>query len=224
MCARLRKKWWSGRLMKQTQCSNVDLEDFELKGKTCPQIRKELATEEPHRGVAVARWQARLHSRKRSGRTVGRGRMSWRNWSHLFQVWMRSIGTQSRLSQGLTTSCGERDTLGIVRRVHPPQFTKTVISNWFIIFYFLRTVFDLPEDPSQQQQQQSASRAYVNKWRRQQERCCDKAFDKWVNECEGIISELSDKWTDLFSPYLERRTSGGGIRWGKIIRWGCAWT
>ena len=55
--------------------------------------------------------------------------------------------------------------------------------------------------PPEQKPNRATRRAYVNKWRRE-ERRCKKAYNKWVNECTGLISEICSEVPEFFSPML----------------------
>ena len=69
-----------------------------------------------------------------------------------------------------------------------------------VIYHFLRTGFDPPEDDDDQAPH-DAPRAYVDKWMKEEDRC-KISYDKWVNECEDLISALTDVWPEFFSPLL----------------------
>ena len=160
------------RLMQQTQCSNVDLEDFELKGKSCSQIRRELRKSLAEALMAHA---DKVAFAKEIG-TDGRPRADElermvASFPGLDEIDWDAEPVQSGINCALWKAWHAR---------HCSACTPTAIHKdcyFRVIYHFLRTGFDPPEDPSQEQEQQSAPRAYVNKWRREQERC-DKAFDK----------------------------------------------
>ena len=77
----------------------------------------------------------------------------------------------------------------------------------------MRTGFDPPED-DQEHDEHDAPRAYVDKWMKDEARC-DKAFAKWVHECEDLISALSDVWPEFFSPLLPVAREKDKWRWIK---------
>ena len=82
-----------------------------------------------------------------------------------------------------------------------------------VIHHFLRTGFDPPED-DEDHQEQDAPRAYVNKWMKDEARC-NKSFSKWVNECEDLISAISEIWPEFFSPLLPVAREKDKWRWIK---------
>ena len=104
------------------------------------------------------------------------------------------------------------------------QFTRTV-SYFRLIYHFLRTGFNAPEDPEKQdvppktaEQQHDDNvplRAYVNKWRREEARCT-KAYDKWLNECEGLMSALCEICPSFFSPLLPVARAKDKWRWKRV--------
>ena len=196
------------KLMKQTECSNVDLDGFKLEGKTCSQIRREL-----RKSLAAA---LQAHADK--------------------VAFAKDVGTDDRPRAdelekmvasfpGLDAIDWEADTVksGINCELwkawharHCAACTPTTIHDgcyFKVIHHFLRTGFNAPEDPSQQaEMQQTSPRAYVNKWRRDEQRC-DKAFAKWMDECEGLMSDLTSEQPDFFSPMLPVAREKDKWRW-----------
>ena len=195
------------RLMKQTQCSNVDLDDFELKGKTCSQIRRKLrkslaeALQSHADKVAFAK-DLGTDDRPRADeleRMVasfpGLDRIDW-----------NAETVKSGINHELWKAWHAR---------HCSACTPTAIHDdcyFKFIYHFLRTGFNPPEDPEHQEEQHDAPRAYVNQWRREEARC-DKAFAKWVDECEGLMSEQSRERPDFLSPLLPVAREKDKWRW-----------
>ena len=70
-----------------------------------------------------------------------------------------------------------------------------------LIYHFLRTGFEPPEEPHPLMSKNRRHRAYVNKWNKEQKRC-KIAFDKWVRESEGLMSPQTDRIPSFFSPLL----------------------
>ena len=48
-----------------------------------------------------------------------------------------------------------------------------------------------------------------------EEKRCGKAYDKWVNECEDLISALTEVWPEFFSPLLPVAREKDKWRWIK---------
>ena len=69
------------------------------------------------------------------------------------------------------------------------------------VHHFLSTGFEPPVDPTRQRVVHSQRRAYVKKWRAE-EAGCNKAFHKWVSQCEGLMSDTQKACKFVFSPLL----------------------
>ena len=82
-----------------------------------------------------------------------------------------------------------------------------------VIYHFLKTGFDPPEDEDEHEAQ-DAPRAYVDKWMKEEGRC-KIAYAKWVDECEDLISALTDIWPECFSPLLPVAREKDNWRWIK---------
>ena len=194
-------------LMKQTQCSSVDLKDFELKGKTCSQIRRELrkslakALQSHADKVAFAK-ELGTDDRPRADeleRMVA-------SFPGLDKIDWDAETVESGINCDLWKAWHAR---------HCAACTPTTIHDdcyFKFIHHFLRTGFNPPEDPAHQEEQSDTPRAYVNQWRREEARC-GKAFAKWVNECEGLMSESSGTRPDFFSPLLPVAREKDKWRW-----------
>ena len=70
-----------------------------------------------------------------------------------------------------------------------------------LIYHFLRTGFEPPEDSGAEQAGKSPHRAYVGKWKQEKTRC-GVAFNKWVRESEGLMSASVDASPAFYSPLL----------------------
>ena len=226
------------RLMSQTQCSSADL-DFVLKGKTCAQIRKEL-----RKALAEA---LQTHADKRAFEKElgmdGRPRADElekmvAEFPGLDQIDWDAPPVESGINCDLWRTWHAR---------HCSKCTPTTIHEdcyFKVIYHFLRTGFDPPEEPDSQRvgtvpqsprkktdddgyhaaprppedsddKGKSAPRAYVDKWRREEERC-EKAFNKWRHGCAGLMSDLSGILPKFFSPLLPVARAKDKWRWRRI--------
>ena len=70
-----------------------------------------------------------------------------------------------------------------------------------LIYHFLRTGFEPPEDPAVEPAGKAPHRAYVGKWKKERQRC-KVAFNKWVRESEGLMSARRDAMPNFYSPLL----------------------
>ena len=201
-------------LMQQTQCSNAELE-FELKGKTCAQIRRELRKS---LAEALRSHADKLAFAKELG-TDARPRADELEkmvaaFPGLDQINWDAKPVESGINCGLWKAWHAR---------HCKACTPTVIHRecyFRVIHHFLKTGFDAPEDMQARNQRPegeapTAPRAYVNKWRHEEARC-EKAYDKWVNECENLMSDLCDVWPEFFSPLLPVARAKDKWRWKNV--------
>ena len=228
------------RLMSQTQCSNADVK-FELKGKTCAKIRRELRKS---LAKALSTHADRLAFAKELG-TDGRPRADELEkmvaaFPGLDQIDWDADPVESGINCELWKAWHAR---------HCAACTPTTIHKdcyFKFIYHFLRTGFNPPEDPATQQKHAKdasslptghktdeegynaaprppeeadgpALRAYVNKWRQEEARC-GKSFEKWISECENLMSDLCDIWPEFFSPLLPVARAKDKWRWKKVGR------
>lgn len=90
---------------------------------------------------------------------------------------------------------------------HCEKCTATIVHRtcyFRLIDHFLRSGLQPPEDPAQASSLQSnnkRNRAYVNKWNKEKTRC-RRAYDKWVQESEGLMSRQYDEEPEFYSPLL----------------------
>lgn len=71
-----------------------------------------------------------------------------------------------------------------------------------LLFHFLNCGFTPPvKSGCDLQSARSTKRAYVDKWRHEQRRC-ETAFAKWVNEAEGLMSQATGDQPAAFFPLL----------------------
>ena len=233
------------RLMRQTQCSNADLEGFELKGKTCAQIRRELRKS---LAEALQSHAEKLAFEKELGMD-GRPRADElekmvASFPGLDKIDWDAPSVESGINCELWRTWHARHcTACTPTKIHEDCYFK-------VIYHFLRTGFDPPEDPKQDQQphdrcpgsserapgkkvdedgfhasprppektgskKRTAPRAYVDKWRREEARC-KKSYDKWKNECAGLMSELATVLPEFFSPLLPVARAKDKWRWRRI--------
>ena len=195
------------RLMKQARCSHVDLDNFELKGKTCSQIRRQLrkslaAALQSHANKVAFAKELGVDDRPRADELE----KMVASFPGLDAIDWNAESVESGINCELWKAWHAR---------HCAACTPTVIHDdcyFKVIHHFLRTGFDPPEDPEYQEEQHTAPRAYVNKWRREESRC-GIAFAKWLNECEGLMSESSGTRPDFFSPLLPVAREKDKWRW-----------
>ena len=85
-------------------------------------------------------------------------------------------------------------------RVHDDCYFK-------LIDHFLRTGLQPPEaeveehEPHPLQSKERRHRAYVNKWNKEKRRC-RRAFNKWISESEGLMSDVCEDMPTFLSPLL----------------------
>lgn len=232
-------------LMSQTSCSNADLE-FPLKGKTCARIRKELRKS---LAKALSSHADRVAFAKDLG-TDDRPRADELEkmvaaFPGLDQIDWDAAPVDSGINCELWKVWHAR---------HCSKCSPTTIHEdcyFKVIYHFLRTGFNPPEDPASKRESQSdsqkqnergppqsqktseegyhaaprppdeetrpAPRAYVNKWRKEEARC-EKSYDKWINQCENLMSDLCNVWPEFFSPLLPVARAKDKWRWKKVGR------
>ena len=186
----------------QGECSNLNA-SVELKNKTVPAIRKELRSK-------LAEALATGLKEKAFAKTCGyddRPRADeLERLVAAYPAWDQIDWDAEPVKSGI--NC---DLWRAWHARHCKKCTPTKVDDgcyFKLIDHFLRTGLQPPEGPpppSQEphplQSKEKRHRAYVNKWN-QEKRRCRRAFEKWVLESEGLMSEQYDGIPSFFSPLL----------------------